>query len=74
MTASSEFEQSPAYATCPLCDQPVSPADERCAACGYHLAGVGGRPGPFSRAALWWTAAGLVFVYLVTLLIVALTN
>lgn len=74
MTASSEFEQPPAHATCPLCDQPVSPADQRCAACGYDLAGVGGRPGPFSRAALWWTAAGFVVVYLVTLLIVALTN
>lgn len=74
MTASSEFEQPPMLDTCPLCDQPVAPGAERCAACGYPLAGVGGRPGPFSRATLWWTAAAFVVLYLVTLLIVALTN
>jgi predicted amidophosphoribosyltransferase len=74
VTASSEFEQPPVLDTCPLCDQPVAPADERCAACGYPLAAVGGRPGPFSRAVLCWTAAAFVVVYLVTLLIVVLTN
>jgi hypothetical protein len=36
------------------------------------LAGVDGRPGPFSRATFWWWAAGLLVVYLVVLVVVAL--
>lgn len=43
----------------------------RCASCGYHLAGVAGRPGPFSRQAVWWSAAALLVVYLLALLVVA---
>jgi hypothetical protein len=35
---------------------------------------VAGRPAPFNRRALWWSVAGLVVVYLVTLLIVALAR
>jgi hypothetical protein len=51
------------------------PADAtRCTSCGYHLAGVSGRPGPFSRQALWWSAAALLVVYLLTLLVVALAR
>jgi hypothetical protein len=46
----------------------------RCGSCGYHLAGVAGRPGPFSRRALWWSAASLLAVYLLTLLVVALAR
>jgi hypothetical protein len=46
----------------------------RCVSCGYHLAGVAGRPGPFSRRALWWSAAALLAVYLLTLLVVALAR
>ena len=56
--------------TCPLCGLAVAPEATRCAACGYHLAGVDGRPGPFTRPALWWTIAGLAIVYVATLLIV----
>jgi hypothetical protein len=46
----------------------------RCGDCGYHLGGVAGRPGPFNRRALWWSAAGLLDVYLLTLLVVALAR
>ena len=46
----------------------------RCGECGYHLAGVAGRPGPFNRRAILWSAAGLLAVYLVTLLVVALAR
>jgi hypothetical protein len=35
---------------------------------------VAGRPAPFNRRALWGSVAGLVVVYLVTLLIVALAR
>jgi hypothetical protein len=46
----------------------------RCPVCGYHLAGIAGRPGPFSSSALWWSGAGLLAVYLLTLLVVALAR
>ncbi len=39
-----------------------------------HLAGVGGRPGAYSRLALWWTVAGFVAVYVLVLAVVALTR
>lgn len=48
--------------------------DERCPACGCALAGVDGRPGPFSRTALLWSAAAFLAVYVVTLLIVVATR
>jgi len=35
---------------------------------------VGGRSRAFDRRALWWSAAGLLAVYLLTLLIVALAR
>jgi hypothetical protein len=35
---------------------------------------VDGRPGPYSKVALWWTGGGLLAVYLITLAIVALTH
>jgi hypothetical protein len=35
---------------------------------------VNGRPGPYSKVALWWTGVGLLAVYLITLAIVALTH
>jgi hypothetical protein len=57
-----------------LCGASVAPAVMRCSECGYHLAGVAGRPGPFNRRAIWWSAAGLLAVYLVTLLVVALAR
>jgi hypothetical protein len=38
------------------------------------LAGVDGRPGPYSKAALWWTGGGFLVIYLITLAIVTLTH
>ena len=60
--------------TCPLCGAETAGAARRCPSCGWSLAGVDGRPGPYSRAALWWTGAGFLAVYLITLAIVALTH
>ena len=59
---------------CPVCSTPVAPSDARCPLCNYDLAGVAGRPGAYSRRALWWTVAGFVVVYLVVLAIVIATN
>ena len=36
------------------------------------LAGVGGRPGPFSRTTFWSWAAVLLVIYLVVLVVVLL--
>ena len=57
-----------------MCGASVAPDAMRCGECGYHLAGVAGRPGPFNRSAILWSAAGLLAVYLVTLLVVALAR
>jgi hypothetical protein len=57
-----------------LCGATVAADAMRCGDCGYHLAGVAGRPGAFNRRALWWSAAALVGVYLLTLLVVALAR
>jgi hypothetical protein len=59
---------------CPLCGAGAASADLRCGACGFDLAGVGTRPGPFTRSVFWWTAMGFLAVYLGTLAIVALTR
>ena len=59
---------------CPVCSAPVAPSDCRCPACNYDLAGVAGRPGAYSRTALWWTVAGFVAIYVVVLLVVTATN
>ena len=59
---------------CPVCSTPVVAAETRCPTCNYDLAGVAGRPGAYSRTALWWTVAGFVVVYLVVLAIVIATN
>jgi hypothetical protein len=53
-----------------LCGLAVAADAARCAACGYHLAGIDGRPGPLTRSALWWTTAALALVYVLTLIIV----
>lgn len=74
MSLSPEAAARPAIDACPLCRAPITPDAVRCSECGYHLAGVDGRPGPWTRPALWWTAAGLLIVYAVTLLIVALAR
>jgi hypothetical protein len=60
----------PAPGACPVCGTDVSTGATRCGSCGYHLAGVGGRPGPFDRTALLWTVAGFAAVYVVVALIV----
>ena len=65
---------APKPATCPLCGTAVPAHAMRCVSCGYHLAGIDGRPGPFSRQALWWSGAALLAVYLLTLLVVALAR
>jgi hypothetical protein len=64
----------PVTGTCPLCGNPVAAVLVRCSSCGFSLAGVDGRPGPFSRATLLWTAIGFLAVYLVTLGVVALAR
>jgi hypothetical protein len=48
--------------------------DERCRDCGMILAGVDGRPDPFSRRSLWLWAIGLLLIYFVVLAIVALAR
>jgi len=55
---------------CPLCGARVAPADERCRECNMTLAGIGGRPGPFTRRSLWRWAAGLLAIYVLVLLVV----
>ena len=59
---------------CPVCSTPVIASDARCPTCNYDLAGVAGRPGAYSRSALWWTVAGFVVVYVIVLLVVIATN
>jgi predicted amidophosphoribosyltransferase len=59
---------------CPVCSTPVAASETRCPACNYDLAGVAGRPGAYSRMALWWTVAGFVVVYLIVVGIVIATN
>ena len=48
--------------------------DERCRDCGMILAGIGGRPDPFTRQSLWRWAGGLLAIYLVVLVIVVLAR
>jgi hypothetical protein len=70
---SAQFEVSgvgPVAGTCPLCGNAIAADAARCDSCGYHLAGVDGRPGPYSPTALWWTGAALAVVYVLTLLVV----
>ena len=61
-------------AQCPLCGAPVGSDAERCPECNMTLAGVGGRPAPFSRRSLWLWAGGLLAIYLVVLVLVALAR
>ena len=74
MSASPEYAASSASDVCPLCEALVSPSAARCPQCGFDLAGVGERPGAYSRKALWWTIAGFVAIYVVVLALVAATN
>jgi len=61
-------------AACPLCGAPTLPADERCRECNMTLAGVGGRPDPFTRQSLWRWAGGLLAIYLMVLAVVVLAR
>ena len=72
MSAQPEFPAPPPASTCPLCSAPVAASDERCPSCGYTLAGVDGRPGPYGPTAAVWAAAALAVVYLLALVIVLL--
>lgn len=69
-------QPSPAADTgaCPLCGAAVAPADERCPECNSTLAGTAGHAPLYSRAALWWTIAAFLAIYLVTIAIVAATR
>jgi hypothetical protein len=58
-------------AACPLCGNPVAANAERCSSCGMSLAGVGNRPGPFTRRMLWIWAAAVLVIYVIALIIVA---
>ena len=74
MSASPEYAAQPASDACPLCEALVAPSAARCPQCGFDLAGVGERPGAYSRQALWWTIAGFVAIYAVVLAVVATAN
>jgi predicted amidophosphoribosyltransferase len=60
----------PAPDACPVCGAHVTSNDTRCRSCGYHLAGIGGRPGPFDRTTLIWTVVGFAVVYVLVALVV----
>ena len=64
----------PAPRECPVCGGPIAPADARCLDCNYDLAGIGDRPGVFSRATMWWTVVGFAVVYAIVLAVVAATR
>ena len=63
----------PAPAACPLCESSVTADVGQCPACGFDLAGVGGRP-LLTGPVFVWTAMGFLAVYLITLAIVAMTR
>ena len=57
---------------CPLCGASVQATELRCPRCNMTLAGIDGRPGPFSRSVLLAWAGALLVIYLVVLAVVAL--
>ena len=70
--SSNEVPSAVVASACPLCGTLAQPSDLRCPSCNMTLAGVGGRPGPFSRRVLWAWALALIAIYLVVLAIVAI--
>ena len=60
--------------SCPVCGGPLAPADVRCVECNYDLAGLDGRPGAYSRVAMWWTVVVFVAIYVIVLVVVAATR
>ncbi len=59
-----------AVEACPLCGTPVAASDMRCPSCNRSLAGVGNRPGPFSRRDVVLWATTILVIYLVVMLVV----
>ena len=55
---------TPAVETCPLCGTAVAMSDMRCPSCNRSLAGVGNRPGPFSRRDVVLWAVTILVIYL----------
>jgi hypothetical protein len=55
---------------CPLCEAPVDFGDVRCGLCGYALAGVDGRPGPYGPQVGWVAAGAFAVVYAIALFVV----
>jgi predicted amidophosphoribosyltransferase len=74
MSAAPEPGAAQGPAVCPVCGTPVADVTERCPECGYDLAGIPPRPSAYSRAALWWTAAGFLVIYVVVVVAVALAH
>jgi hypothetical protein len=70
--AGADVSEAVSASECPLCGATVQASELRCPQCNMTLAGIDGRPGPFSRRALWAWVAALLVVYLVALVIVAI--
>ncbi|MET0275396.1 MAG: hypothetical protein ABW073_06980 [Acidimicrobiia bacterium] len=70
MNDASNTARAPAGDTCPLCATPIAPSDMRCPRCNRSLAGVGNRPGPFSRRDVVLWAGTILVIYLAVMLIV----
>jgi len=64
--------ESGAVSECPLCGAEVQANELRCPRCNMTLAGIDGRPGPFSRAVLLAWAGALLLIYAAVLVVVAL--
>jgi predicted nucleic acid-binding Zn ribbon protein len=56
---------------CPLCDAPVALGAARCGDCGMTLELAAGRPRVFTNRVFLLWAAGLLAVWLVVLVVVA---
>ena len=71
VAATDEVASGVVASACPLCGTLVQPNDLRCPSCNMTLAGIGGRPGPFSRRVLWAWALALLAIYLIVLVVIA---
>jgi hypothetical protein len=60
----------PAIEVCPLCGTQVGGSDMRCPRCNRSLAGVGNRPGPFSRRDVVLWVATIAAIYVAVMLVV----
>jgi len=59
--------------TCSLCGSVLMVDVDRCSVCGLYQTG-GGRPNPFTGAALWILIGGIAVVYAITVLVVAVAR